>query len=389
MVYKFYNGKIILGDRLAPVGTKLYTKDDKILAITSDELPFDVCVDAGGKYISAGFIDIHVHGGFGYRFENCSADEMLTIAQNHAEHGTTTMLPSISTMTTEGYVEMFEKFKSLKTSPQTRGAYLHGIHLESPYFSAAQLGAQNGSLVRNFDKDEYTYLIKNYGEYIIRWSAAPELEGMEDFAEACRNAGILLSIAHSDAEYDCVMKAFDLGFKCVTHLYSATSTVHRKNAYRYAGIVEAAYMLDDMDVELIADGKHLPSSLLKFAVKFKGLDRIAIVTDATRYAGYPDGAEKIYGFTDAIIEDGVAKKPDRSCFSGSCATMNMLVRNMMSLADLSLFDAVKLATSNPARIAGIPDRGVLREGAYADVIIFNDNVDISYTMVNGAPVYQA
>ena len=387
MIYKFHNGKIILGDTFAPQGTKIYTKGDKILAVTQEELPFDVSYDANGKYISAGFIDIHVHGGFGYRFENCSEEEMLIIAKKHSEHGTTTMLPSISTITTEGYVEMFEKFKHLKSTNPTCGAYLYGIHLESPYFSPAQSGAQS-ALIRNFDKDEYTYLIKNYGEYITRWSAAPELPGMEDFAKACRDAGILLSIGHSDAEYDCVEKAFELGFKCVTHLYSCTSTVHRKNAYRYAGIVEAAYMLDDMDVELIADGKHLPSSLLKFAVKFKGLDRIAIVTDATRYAGYPDGAEKIYGFTDAIIEDGVAKKPDRSCFSGSCATMNMLVRNMMKLANLSLFEAVRLATVNPARIAGISDRGYLHEGAYADIIIFDENIDVSFTMVNGDIVYE-
>ncbi len=389
MVHKFYNGKIILGRTFAPDGFCLYTDGDKILAITSDSLPFDVEHNAEGKYISAGFVDIHVHGGFGYRFENCAEDEMLIIAQKHAEHGTTTMLPSISTMALEGYVEMFERFKHLKASPQTRGAYLYGIHLESPYFSSAQLGAQNSSLVRNFDKDEYTYLIKNYGEYIIRWSAAPELPGMEDFARACRDAGILMSIGHSDAEYDRVIEAFDLGFKCVTHLYSATSSVHRKNAFRYAGIVEAAYMLDDMDVELIADGRHLPSSLLKFAVKFKGLDRIALVTDATRYAGYPDGAEKIYGFTDAIIEDGVAKKPDRSCFSGSCATTNLLVRNMMQLADLPLLDAVRLATVNPARIASIPDRGILREGAFADIIIFDEDINVSYTMVNGETVFQA
>lgn len=388
MIHKFYNGKIILGRSFAPDGVCLYTDKDRILAITSDSLPFDIGHDAEGKYISPGFIDIHVHGGFGYRFENCSEDEMFIIAQKHAEHGTTTMLPTLSTVSTDEYFQIFERFKKVKSRSNPQGAYMHGIHMESPYFSPAQTGAQS-SLIRNFDKDEYTAIIERYGDLIIRWSAAPELDGAEDFAHACRDADILLSIGHSDADFDCVEKMFDLGFRCVTHLYSCTSTVHRKNAYRYAGIVEAAYMFDDMDAEIIADGKHLPATLLKYAVKFKGLDRIAIITDATRYAGYPDGAEKIYGFTDAIIEDGVAKKPDRSCFSGSCATTNRLVRNMMSLAELPLLDAVRLATVNPARIANIPNRGVLREGAFADVVIFDEDVNVSYTMVNGETVFQA
>ena len=147
-------------------------------------------------------------------------------------------------------------------------------------------------------------------------------------------------------------------------------------------------MIDGMDVELIADGKHLPPSLLKFAVKHKGVDRIAIVTDATRFAGLPDGAEKIYGFTGVIIEDGVAKVPDRSCFSGSCATTNRLVRNMIRLADVTLTDAVRMATANPARMAQLSDRGTIREGAYADIVIFDENIDVSLTMVNGNVVFE-
>ncbi|MBR5459493.1 MAG: N-acetylglucosamine-6-phosphate deacetylase [Clostridia bacterium] len=388
MIRKLYNGKIILGDTLAPSGSAVYTEGDKIIAVTDEALRFDEEYDAEGKYISAGFIDIHVHGGFGYRFEDCSEEEFFIVAEKHAEHGTTCMLPSISTRTTEQYIAMLERFKGVKTCEDPRGAYLYGIHMESPYFSPAQTGAQS-NLIRDFDKAEYTMLIDRYGEYIKRWSAAPELCGVEDFAKACRDAGILLSIGHSDAEYDTVMSAYDMGFSCVTHLYSCTSTVHRKNAFRYAGIVEAAYMLDGMDVELIADGKHLPESLLKFAVKFKGIDRIAIVTDATRYAGYPDGAEKIYGFTDAIIEDGVAKKPDRSCFTGSCATADRLVRTMMDMGGLSLLDAVRLITVNPARIAGIEGRGRLEKGAYADVTVFDDDINVSLTMVNGNIVYKA
>ncbi len=383
MIHKFANGRVILGNTITD-GVAVYTKDNRIIAVTRDERDYDVLHDAGGKYISPGFIDIHVHGGFGHIFGK-DTESTLAIAENHAKFGTTTLLGTASAKTTEDYVAMFENFREIQKKNK-KGAYIPGIHMEAPYFSKKQAGAQ-GPLIRDFDKAEYTMLIERYGNMINRWSAAPELPGAKDFARACRDAGILLSIGHSDADFDCVMEMYDLGFNCVTHLYSCTSTVHRKNAYRYAGIVEAAYMIDGMDVELIADGCHLPASLLKFAVKHKGLDRIAIVTDATRFAGLPDGAEKIYGFTDVVIEDGVAKVPDRSCFSGSCATTNRLVRNMIELADLTVADAVRLATANPARMANLRDRGTIREGAYADIVIFDDNIDVSLTMVNGNVVF--
>ena len=384
MIHKFANGLVILGNTVVE-GVSVYTKGDRIIGVTKDLRGYDVLHDAGGKFISPGFIDMHVHGGFGCLFQE-GVDGALKMAENHAKFGTTTLLGTASAMTTQGYVTMFENFREIQRK-NTNGAYIPGIHMEAPYFSKNQAGAQ-GPLIRDFDKAEYTMLIERYGDMIRRWSAAPELPGAREFARACRDAGIQLSIGHSDADYDCVMEMYDLGFQCVTHLYSCTSTVHRKNAYRYAGVVEAAYMIDGMDVELIADGKHLPASLLKFAVKHKGVDHIAIVTDATRFAGLPDGAEKTYGFTDVIIEDGVAKVPDRSCFSGSCATTNRLVRNMIQMADVTLTDAVRMATANPARMAQLPDRGAIREGAYADIVIFDDNIDVSLTMVNGNVVFE-
>ena len=384
MIHKFANGLVILGNTVVE-GVSVYTKGDRIIGVTKDLRGYDVLHDAGGKFISPGFIDMHVHGGFGCLFQE-GVDGALKMAENHAKFGTTTLLGTASAMTTQGYVTMFENFREIQRK-NTNGAYIPGIHMEAPYFSKNQAGAQ-GPLIRDFDKAEYTMLIERYGDMIRRWSAAPELPGAREFARACRDAGIQLSIGHSDADYDCVMEMYDLGFQCVTHLYSCTSTVHRKNAYRYAGVVEAAYMIDGMDVELIADGKHLPASLLKFAVKHKGIDHIAIVTDATRFAGLPDGAEKIYGFTGVIIEDGVAKVPDRSCFSGSCATTNRLVRNMIQMADVTLTDAVRMATANPARMAQLPDRGAIREGAYADIVIFDDNIDVSLTMVNGNVVFE-
>ncbi len=388
MIRKFTNGKIILGNTIAQ-GLSLYTEDDRIRAITREDLPYDVLHDVGGAYISPGFIDIHVHGGGGKSFDTAtSPEDFFFIADLHAKHGTTTLLPTAGAKSTEDYVTMLETFRRVKEMPNPHGAYMPAIHMEAPYFAPSQVGAQ-GPLIRNFDPAEYTMLIEHYGDLICRWSAAPELPGAREFAAACRKAGIRLSIGHSDAEYDCVMEMFDEGFACVTHLYSCTSTVHRKNAYRHAGIVEAAYMIDGMDVELIADGKHLPASLLQFAVKHKGIDRICIVTDATVCAGLPDGAEKMFEHPNFIIEDGVAKLPDRTAFAGSVCTTNRLVRNMRDLAGVPLTDAVRMVTANPARVAGLAARGVLREGAIADLVVFDENIDVSMTVVNGCVVFES
>ena len=386
MIRKITNGRVILGNTIAD-GVSVYTKDERILAITKEELPYDVLHDAKGMYVSPGFIDIHVHGGGGKTFNTADENDFLFIAELHAKHGTTTMLPTSGADTTENYVAMLEAFRRVKKMPNPHGAYMPAMHMEAPYFAKSQVGAQ-GPLIRDFDKEEYTMLIERYGDLIGRWSAAPELEGAKEFALACREADIRLSIGHSDAEYDCVLEMSDEGFQCVTHLYSCTSTVHRKNAFRYAGIVEAAYMLDGMDVELIADGKHLPASLLQFAVKHKGVDRICIVTDATRGGCLPDGAEKMFDNPGFIIEDGVAKLPDRSAFAGSVCTTNRLVRNMRDMAGVSLCDAVRMMTANPARVAGLKDRGVLRVGAYADIVLFDESIDVAMTMVNGCVAFE-
>jgi N-acetylglucosamine-6-phosphate deacetylase len=201
---------------------------------------------------------------------------------------------------------------------------------------------------------------------------------------------VLPAIGHSNAEYDEVVEALDAGFTHITHLYSCCSTVHRRNAYRYAGIVEAAYLLDGLTVEIIADGVHLPPPLLQQVYRFIGPDRTALVTDSMRGAGMPDG-ESIIGSREGglrvILEDGVAKLPDRTAFAGSVATMDRLVKNMVNLAKATLTDAVKMATETPARIVGLTDRGTLDEGKRADIVLFNDEFCVSRTIVGGRTVY--
>jgi N-acetylglucosamine-6-phosphate deacetylase len=255
----------------------------------------------------------------------------------------------------------------------------------------SQRGAQDAKFIKNPDEAEYIDIL-NRSKDIVRWSAAPELKGALKFGERLRERGILPAIAHTDAKYEEVLKAFECGFTHVTHLYSAMSTIRRINAYRHAGVVEAAYLIDDMTVEIIADGAHLPTSLLKFVYKFKGADKTALITDSTRAAGMPEG-ESVIGSREngqrVIIEDGVAKLPDRSAFAGSVATADRLVKTMIELADVTICDAVKMATLTPAKIIGVSDRkGKLAAGYDADVLIFDENIDVKTTVVKGKVVYE-
>ena len=226
---------------------------------------------------------------------------------------------------------------------------------------------------------------------IKRWSAAPELKGAINFGRYLQEAGIIASVAHTDAIYEDVVLASKNGYSLFTHLYSAMSGVTRRNGYRYAGVIESAFLIDEMDVEIIADGVHLPAPLLKLVYKIKGADRTALITDAIRSAG-TDVTESILGSIDngvkVIIEDGVAKLPDRASFAGSIATADRLVRSMISLADVSLEDAVKMISATPARILGVLNKkGTLAAGKDADIIIFDNNINVSMTMINGKIIY--
>ena len=200
-------------------------------------------------------------------------------------------------------------------------------------------------------------------------------------------------MAHTDAIYEEALKGFENGYTLATHFYSAMSGVTRRNAYRYAGAVEAGYLIDEMDVEIIADGVHLPAPLLKLVYKIKGSHRTALITDAMRGAGMPEG-ESILGNINTglkvIVEDGVAKLPDRSAFAGSVATTNRLVRNMVNMAKVSLLEAVRMMTITPARILKVDYlTGSLATGKAADIVFFDNNINVQMTMVKGKIVYKS
>lgn len=387
------NGKIIALERIIPEGS-VSVCDGVITGVYEGKgrlpEPDETVIDVRGKYISPGFLDIHVHGGGGYGFLRSSVDDVIACSKAHMSHGTTSMVPTISSATNELTRESIENIMGA-ASKMTKGPEILGVHLEGPYFAMSQKGGQAAEYVRNPIKEEYMNIVESF-DNILRWSLAPELPGALEMARELKKRKIHLSIGHSDALFDETIKAYECGFTTVTHLYSCTSTVRRINAYRFAGIIEAAFLIDDMMVEIIADGKHLPASLLKLIYKIKGPDRICLVTDAIDVAGLKDVKGEIYSQTSGsiiIIEDDVAKLPDRLAFAGSVATTDRLVRNMINLADVPLYQAVKMMSATPAKNIGMfSTKGSLSIGKDADIIIFDDDINISTVMVGGEVTFE-
>jgi N-acetylglucosamine-6-phosphate deacetylase len=227
--------------------------------------------------------------------------------------------------------------------------------------------------------------------YIKRWSIAPEKKGAIELGKILSKKGIIASMAHTDAIYDEAKLAFENGFSLLTHFYSAMSSVTRKNALRYAGVVEAGYLHDELDVEIIADGIHLPEALLKLIFKIKGPDHIALITDAMRAAAMPAGTYKLGNQTngmDVKVEGNVAKLMDGTAFAGSTATSNRLIKTMTGLAGVSLIDAVRMLTATPARIMKVENQiGSIKKGLDADLILFDKDLEINRTISKGSTIF--
>ncbi|MFA6309219.1 MAG: N-acetylglucosamine-6-phosphate deacetylase [Clostridia bacterium] len=388
---KIFNGKIVTPVKIIENGCVIIEKG-KIVKVGEGNEKTDNCleINAHGDYVSPGFIDIHTHGGGGHDFMDGTVDAFLGACRMHAKHGTTSLVPTTLASENNELKNIFEVLKTAKKQ-NSEGANILGIHLEGPYFSMEQKGAQDPKYIKKPNPKEYNEILK-WSDDIIRWSAAPELEGIKEFGVFLKENGILGSIAHSDAIYEQVREAFENGFTHVTHLYSGMSGVKRINLYRYAGVIESAFLIDDMTVEVIADGSHLPASLLKLVYKIKGPAKTALITDSMRAAGMPDGDSILGSLKNGqkvIVEDGVAKLPDRLSFAGSVATADRLVRTFHKLVEIPLIDVIAMMTETPAAIIGVSKKkGSLVLGKDADIVIFNEDVNIKMTIINGRIVYE-
>jgi N-acetylglucosamine-6-phosphate deacetylase len=326
--------------------------------------------DAKGAYIIPGGIDLHVHGGGGHDFMECSEEAFRIATQTHLRHGTTAIYPTLGAASHEGMMQAIELTERLMVEPNST---IMGLHFEGPYLNPKMAGGQIPEYICNPAAEQYTEML-NRTDCIKRWDAAPELEGSMEFAQYAASKGVMVAIAHTTANYNTLQAAYDAGFIHATHFYNAMTSVHKRREFKYEGTIEGVYLIDEMSVELIADGIHVPPAILRLVHKIKGAERICLVTDAMACTG--GDTDKVFD-ERVIIEDGVCKLADRSALAGSIATMDRLIRTMVQKAEIPLAEAVRMTSETPARIMGIYDRkGSLAVGKDADIVMMDDSLTI-------------
>ena len=375
MILAITNARIVTANEV--IEGSCLCEGGKIIYVGKDKPEADRIIDANNAYLVPGFIDLHCHGGNGLEFMDASAEEFKKIEDFHLSHGTTTMLATTlaaSDDETLGALETFREYS--KANPF---GTLIGMHLEGPWLNPVQCGAQNVEYMKTPSVSELQSLKEKY-PFILRVSAAPELAAGYEFGKCGREMGIVMSCAHTDADFKEIECAYENGYSLMTHLYSGMKGVTRKNAFRTAGAVEAGLYLDGMFVEIIADGRHLPKELLKLIYKCKGADKICLITDAIRAAGMPEGARTVIGSLkrglDVVVEDQVAKLLDRQSFAGSTATFDRLYKTMGDAIGLDLPALSRMASLTPAKIMGLSDRGEIRVGKLAHLLLLDDELNI-------------
>ncbi len=390
----FINASLILEDRIEENGY-LVEEQGRILAFGPMSAAQTWAKKAGStidcrhQYLSPGFVDIHTHGSGGFDYMDGTVEAFEQAAKAHLRYGATTILPTTLASTDKHLYQTLDVFK--QASALTEGMpHLPGLHLEGPYFSPLEKGAMEMKHLRLPDERHYLPVVEYADGLIRRWSLAPELEGALQMADKLVPMGIRLSAAHTAATYEQMSEAFDHGINHLTHFYSAMSTITRRNGFRILGVVESGYLIDGLTLEVIADGMHLPPALLRLVYQAKKSEQICACTDSMRAAGLPEGPSilgPIEGGTAVIVEDGIAKMPDKSCFAGSVATCDRMVRVLMRDAGLSLWEAVRASSLLPASFMGLGDvTGSIVVGKQADLLVFDRDITIERVFVSGKEV---
>lgn len=382
-------GRVVLPDGVVPHGSVLL-EEGKITAVNKP-CPADARqVDAAGGYIMAGFVDIHVHGGGDWDIMDGDPAAFPAVARAHCAHGTTALCPTTMTCPDELLEKTIDMFLETDKKPQG-GAELLGLHLEGPYFSAASKGAQPVSEQRIPCREDLERILRRAKGTILRWDAAPELPNMELFAQVMKENGVLVSLAHSAATATQAMQAYDWGFSHVTHFYNACTTFHKVDGIVHSGIVEATYLRDDVTVELIGDGCHIPKESMLLALRIKGPDSIALITDAMRAAGV-DCERSVLGARSTgvpvVIKDDVAQLTDLSSYAGSIATMDRCLRTAHVRYGIPLHQVSRMLSLTPARLCGVQHRkGSLEVGKDGDVVILTPEFQVERVFVRGTQAY--
>ena len=340
----------------------------------------DKVIDAKGNYVLPGGIEMHVHGGGGRDFMEGDEEAFRVAVAAHMKYGTTSIYPTLSSSTVPMIEKAAETCAKLMAEPDSP---ILGLHLEGPYFNPKQAGAQIPEWIKAPVREEYEPLMEKY-PCIKRWDEAPELEGSIEFIKCCKEHGVMTSIAHTRALYEDVKAANAAGMTHATHFYNAMPVVYKNREFKVPGTVESIFAEQNMTVEMIADGIHVPPVMLRMIYQIKGVEKTALVTDALAVAA----SDSQTAFDPRVVlEDGVCKLADRSALAGSIATMDRLIRTCVQQADIPLEDAARMASETPAKIMGVFDRkGSLEAGKDADIMMMDKDLKLTGVIAMGKEV---
>jgi N-acetylglucosamine-6-phosphate deacetylase len=387
-------GRLVLPSRVLE-GHALLLNRGRIEAIVRpDDLGGAVeRVEVDGALVTPGLVDIHTHGALGCSFLDDRDEAFATILEEQLRHGVTALLATTSTAPLDAIAAALERTRAWMAADRDRpgagareGARLLGAHVEGPYFAAAQAGAQDPAHLRTPD-DGSSQAILAYADVIRLLSYAPELPGARALTRRLTELGIVAAAGHAqatDADLD-ACRAW--GLRHVIHMWSGQSTTVREGPWRRPGLLEAALASDDLTAEVIADGKHLPPTLLRLAYRAFGSDRLCIVSDATPGAGLAEGARFSMGEMVYEVRDGVGMMLDGSAFAGSTTLLDGMLRFMTEGVGVPLTEAVKMASLTPARVIGVDRRkGSLEVGKDADLALFEPDLRHRCTVMDGRVV---
>jgi N-acetylglucosamine-6-phosphate deacetylase len=376
----FSNARLVLLDGIHD-GLEVVVENGKITAIRARS---DAeAIDLGGNYLAPGFIDLHIHGALGRDTMEASPEAFQAICDYHASGGTTSLL---LTTVTAPIPKIVDVLRAVRDSAHAI-KQIAGVHVEGPFISRARRGAQREEFIRDPDRESADQLLE-FADVIKRVTLAPELPGALELIDRLREQNIASSGGHSDATDEEAMAGFSRGMRQVTHTFNAMSSARRDGIYRKAGLLEFALGEPEMMCELIADGHHVSTTLMRMLYRAKGLAGICLVTDATAGAGLSDGARFSLSGLDCVVGDGVCLLADGSALAGSAARMIDLVGVAVNEVKIPLHEAVAMASANPARTLGLNAKGRLEVGADADFVVLSPELEVQQTFVAGEEVYR-
>lgn len=369
------NSKIIFENRIE--NGSVIIRDGKIHSITHQNLENDeIIIDAKGKYLSPGFIDIHIHGAGGHDTMEGTFDALNCIAKTIVRNGTTSFLPTTMTVSLNDIRTAVNSIAQAKQTG-TDGANVLGVHLEGPFINPNMIGAQNPNFVVPPSIEAFNYIIGNNLDAVVSITLAPEVVGAEELIKYLKSKKIAVSIGHSKATYSETLHAINCGICHSTHLYNAMTGLH----HRESGIVGAIFDTD-ITTETISDGIHISYPSLRIAYKVKGIDKVILVTDAMMACGMPDGKYSLGG-QDVYVKNNAARL-ENGALAGSVLTLDKAIRNIYKNTNYTLHEIVKMATINPAKLCKVDDRkGRIKKGYDADLVIFDEDINIDTVIVNG------